>query len=183
MVPLIKLCIKLKIVCIPLMIISAIAIYFFGLGAQEIIGISINNIFFYSTWIALISSVFENVIFKPVFYHLTGKIAKENAQRFHAEDLSEDDLSLELLFIENISASSKISHITAAIIGIIVYFVLGPTLGTPIVEWAALAIFLLGPIAIAAINQSGLNTMREKSPELYKEATNWVRATDNVYFN
>ena len=77
----------------------------------------------------------------------------------------------------------KIRYISAAIIGVIVHLILGANVGSPVAEFATLAVLLLGPTIMGLLMQGSLTKMRVLDPELFDSAIQLYSSAHGAIFN
>lgn len=180
---LVKLGIQANIICIIGMIIAAVAVYVFNLGAWKIGGIYVFSILVFLTFAALIISLLQNLIFKPALSGQAARFAKQAVMLASDGEMPAGQVSFVNGVIDAKSKHEKIRYISAAIIGVIVYFILGANVGSPIAEFATLAVLLLGPTIMGLLMQGSLTKMRVLDPELFDSAIQLYSSAHGASFN
>ena len=179
----IKLCIRANILCIFGMVVSAIAVYAFNLGAWKIGGIQVFEIFVVLTYAALIISFLQDLIFKPVLSGQAARFAKQATMLAGDDGMTSGQISFVNGVIDAKDRHEKARYITGAIIGLVIYFVLGVTIGSPFAEFIALLILLLGPTILGVLMQVSLTKMSSLDPELFSTAIQMYSTAHGVSFD
>lgn len=180
---LVKLGIRLNILCIIGIVIAAFAVYAFNLGGWKIGGVQVFTILVVLTFAALIISFLQNLVFKPALSGQAARFAKQAIMLEGDGEMTAGQVSFVNSVIDAKNRHEKIRYISGAIIGVVVYFVLGPNVGSPIAEFVTLAVLLLGPTIMGLLMQGSLTKMRILDPELFDSAIQLYSSAHGASFN
>jgi hypothetical protein len=180
---LVKLGIRANIICIIGMIIAAFAVYVFNLGGWKIGGFNVFSILVFLTFAALIISLLQNLILKPVFSGQSARLAKQAVMLAGDGEMSAGQISFVNSVIDAKNRHEKIRYISAAIIGVVVYFILGANVGSPVAEFVTLAVLLLGPTIIGLLSLGSFTKMRILDSELFDSAMQLYSSVHKANFN
>lgn len=180
---LIKLGIRLNIICIFGMIVAAIAVYIFNLGGWKIGGVYVFTILVFLSYAALIISFLQNLIFKPVLSTQATRLAKQTVMLSENEDVPFGQISFVNEVIDAKNRHERVRYISGAIIGTIVFFLLGINVGSPIAEFVSLVVLLLAPTIVGIVIQGALTKMRMLDPDLFESGIQLYFAAHHASFN
>ena len=167
---LVKLAIRINILCIIGIVIFTIAVYALDYGAWKIGGVEVLKVLIYLTYTALIISFLQNLIFKPVVSGQAAQTAKHYLNFFMNDEMSDNEINFAKEVIDAKNKHEKRRYIASALIGLVALFAIGPIYGSPAAEYVALAILLLGPSIIAFVLTGSLNRIRVINPEIFDSA-------------
>ena len=180
---LIKICIKLNIFGFLVLVVSAIAVYGFNQGSQKFLGMHVLNILQIATYGLLAVAALENLIFKPAAESRAAKLTKQ----FISLKTKEDFTAGEIAYMNDvIDESTKIisnSHRVPVVLGFFLYFAIIPVIGSPIAEWAALAILWFGPLVLGMLFNKSTASTRALNPELYATTMSLRKTMGDTLFN
>ena len=178
----IKLCIRANILCIIGIVVCAVAVYVFNLGAWRVGSVPIFFILVFFTFAALIISCLQNLFFKPALSGQAAKFAKRGAI-LASDEMADSQVAFLNEIIDAKNKHEKIRYIAGGILGIVVYFVVGVNTGSPIAECVALAVLLLGPTAFGMLMQGSLMKLRVLDPVLFDSAVEMYSVAHEASFN
>ena len=180
---LVKLGIRANVLCIIGMVVAAVAVYAFNLGGWKIGGIPVFSLLVFFTFAALIISFLQDLIFKPMLSSQAAKLAWEAVILARDESLDAGQGSYMSGVIYKKNRHEKTRYILGAIIGAIVYFALGVSVGSPFAEFVALAVLLLGPTIMGLLMHESLMEMRSFDPELFDSAIQLYSSAHSASFD
>lgn len=170
---LVKLGIRLNMLCMIVVIISGIAVYGFDMGNWRFLNVPVHSILAFFTYAALIVCFLQNLAFKPLHFAQSAQLAKRSTELGVLEgEFNAEDAFYLVKVIDAKDKQNRIRYIGADVLGVVVFVALGVAYGSPVSEFAALAVLFLGPTLIGHAISNMAKDLREENPDLYAAGLN-----------
>lgn len=172
---------KLNKLCWSGVVITGVMVYVFNLGEWTLSGVRIYTIFAGFLLTLLVTSFLKNLIILPALSSQTAQFAKQTVMLSEVDASTSGQAAFANEVIDTAKKLEITSHIAGAIGSVILYLFLGPRVGSPISEFAAVISLSIIPLIVTALTQGRLTRMKYLNAELYETAYGlYVSLNDSI---
>lgn len=158
---------------------TAIGVFVFNLGEWTLFGVKVYTVFEINVLILLFNAFLQNLIYTPIISGQAAKLAKQAVMLSGEEAATAGQAVFATEVIDAASRLDKTCHIMGALGSFVLYFFLGPRVGSPISEIASIAALNLLPLALVVLLQAHVIRMRLLDPKIYDDAFELYTTFDN----